>query len=86
MVFEHAKPSEVWTKSQDACYALADCLKAEHEEGADNIMADAKAEHSVYAQLLGAALSEVNWNEVANAILESAILADAVTSDAYERV
>lgn len=57
--------SDVLTRSQSARYALADRLRSETEEGAPDLGA------SVWADLLGAALSEVNWDEIANGMLEA---------------
>ena len=49
-----------WTVEQAARYTLADRLKEEVTEGTP-----VTAEASVYADLLGAALQEVNWHEIA---------------------
>lgn len=54
-----------WSLSETARFRLADRLKEETEEG--NPLADAG---SMWSDLLGAALSEVNWAEIANALLE----------------
>lgn len=51
---------EIWTEEQAARYELADRIKQEVTEGTP-----VTAEASLYADLLGAALSEVNWNEIA---------------------
>ena len=48
----------------DATYALSVALKAEH---IDNIPETLKG---VYADLLGAALSEVNWTEIAQSLID----------------
>jgi|SRR5437660_6702764 len=48
---------------------LAEILKAEHEEGAEAFMAN---QASVYADLMNAALSEVDWYEIAQSLLDEA--------------
>jgi len=53
--------SGLWTEEQAARYLLADQLKAEVTEGTP-----VTGEASLYADLLGAALSAVNWYEIAN--------------------
>ena len=53
-----------WTTEQAATFNLADALRDDLEAGSPT------TEASVYSDLLNAALSEVNWHEVANAFLE----------------
>lgn len=56
-------PHNVFTVSEDARYQLADMLKDEITDLAPSL-------EGVYADLLNAALSEVEWSEIANAWLE----------------
>jgi hypothetical protein len=56
----------VWTQEENARYTLADRLKDEFEEA--NPITGA----SVWADLMNAALSEVNWSEIAESLLEGA--------------
>lgn len=58
----------VATRSENARYALAEWLKSEMEEG--NPLTDAP---SVYSDLLGAALSEVDWYEITDSWLSDDI-------------
>jgi hypothetical protein len=58
--FEDAVPSEVLSREERACYLLANQLKEMLE--ARNPLA---SEASVYADLINAALCEVNWREIA---------------------
>jgi hypothetical protein len=51
--------------------ALADALKDEYEEASQELLERSKATASVWADLLGAALSEVNWREIANSLLDA---------------
>lgn len=52
-----------WNAEQAAHFNLADQLKAEFRDAAP------LAEPTVYSDLLGAALSEVNWSEIAEQLL-----------------
>ncbi len=58
-------PSDILTDEQTARYDLADELKREHEANAPTI-------GYVFADLLNAALSEVNWSEIAESMLADA--------------
>jgi hypothetical protein len=49
------------TRGQAAAWALAETLKDEHYEGMTNAIPDGA---SVFADLLGAALSSVDWHEL----------------------
>ena len=51
----------------DAAYMLAEQLKSEYEERSEEVLKDHSA--TVWADLLGAALSEVDWYEIAEAII-----------------
>jgi len=55
----------IFTRSEIARRNLADRLQSEVTDG--NPLADAA---SMYSDLLGAALSDVNWSEIANSLLE----------------
>jgi hypothetical protein len=69
-VYHHeAEEQQHFTKMEDATCILADKLKDHHEEAKDEILEDITS--SVWADLLGAALSEVNWREIAEHILEN---------------
>lgn len=62
---DHADSAAPWTVSETARFHLADRLKNEITEA--NPLGD---QASTYSDLLGAALCEVNWDEIANAWLE----------------
>ncbi len=55
---------KIWTVEQAAKFALADQLKEWHQENVPEIS-------GCYADLLGAALSEVNWDEIAGNLLDT---------------
>ena len=63
-----------FTREEKAAYALAQQLKDEIEESAPDLGA------SMFADLLGAALSEVNWHEIATSMIED-VLADELASE-----
>lgn len=58
--------SGIWSEANAACYYLADQLRDEVEEESLFL-----AEPSLYTDLFAAALSEVDWNEIAEAFLQS---------------
>ena len=64
--------SNYWLEQAEECatgehpeWALEERLKGEHEEALPEI-------HGFAADLLNAAMSEVNWREIANSLLEQA--------------
>ena len=57
----------IWTVEQAARYSLADRIKEEVSEGTS-----VTEEASLYADLLGAALQKVNWQEIADHWLNDA--------------
>jgi hypothetical protein len=63
--FEEAVADEVFSRKERACYQLANELKEMVEDGSP-LAGDA----SVYTDLLNAAMSEVNWKEIANGLLQ----------------
>lgn len=64
----HQEPStsDYWTQEESAKINLAEELKDAHEEGAEFFAADTA---SVYADLLTSALQDVDWYEIAEALL-----------------
>ena len=58
--------NEVWTREETTRFTLADLMK-EYVEDNSPLEGDA----SMYTDLLKAAMSEVNWEEIAGNILES---------------
>lgn len=59
------------TKRDDAVYLLADRLKNDYEEAKDEILERLEMNSSLWADLLGAALAETNWREIAEHLLEN---------------
>jgi hypothetical protein len=64
-------PTNSMTRMDEAIYILADKLKDYHEEAKDEILERSGMEASVWADLLGAALSAANWREIAEHLLEN---------------
>ena len=71
--YENAFADATFTKSERAALDLDDLLKEEHEEAAQNMLEASGCEASVFSDLLGAALSEVNWHEIAVSLLEDLV-------------
>ena len=65
------------SRKDRAAIALAERLKDEHEDGVPETL-----NGSVYADLMNAALGEVNWREIADALLGNAELPAEDTVDA----
>jgi hypothetical protein len=65
-LWKRARENQVWpgsTRKESAAIQLADTLKSECEENQPEVS-------GMYADLLGAALSEVTWLEIAENMLE----------------
>lgn len=65
-VYRDAEPRSILTRKEVASHKLADMLKEEVCDGNPLVGA------SMYADLLGAALSEVNWDEIAGNWIDEA--------------
>ena len=63
--YDSAEADKTFTRKERAALDLADTLKSEYEE-ANPLGSDA----SVWSDLLSAALSEVNWMEIATNMME----------------
>jgi hypothetical protein len=74
----------VLTREERAKYDLADRLKSEFEEGKEEVLKAAKATASVWGDLLGAALSEVNWDEIAGNYIDDVDKEDESDKDEDE--
>jgi hypothetical protein len=61
---------EIFTRKERAALLLSGKLKTEYEEASEQILEQSGQTASVWADLLGAALSEVNWKEIADSLLE----------------
>ncbi len=63
--FAEAVADQVLSRKERACYQLANELKEMIEDGSP-----LASEASVYSDLLNASISEVNWKEIANGLLQ----------------
>jgi len=61
-VWDAAEADTILSRSQRARYDLQEALKDEHQEAAPEMV-------NVFGDLLGAALSEVDWREIADSML-----------------
>lgn len=73
-----------FTKKDDAIYILADRLKEYHEEQMYSMLEKVGLTSSVWADLLGSALHEVKWQEIAENLLENIYDADPIYIDKEE--
>lgn len=71
--FESASSDQHFTQVERAVLDLAKQLQAEHEE----LLPDAPG---FITDLLNAAMSEVNWHEIAASLVDSAVEATATTN------
>lgn len=62
-IWQKSKKTEIWTRRQTATFELEQTLEAWAEENAPDLGA------SVWADLLGAAMSEIDWREIAENLL-----------------
>ena len=71
-IYEHeAEEQPHFTKMENAVIILADKLRDDHEQAKDELLSDANLSSSLWADLLSAALSETNWKEIAEHLLEN---------------
>ena len=68
--YNRAAGTRLFTKLEQASINLADRLKMSYEADMQDMLEGANQEASVWADLLGAALSEVDWMEIAENLLE----------------
>ena len=64
--WDDAEPTKILTRNEAARYALADRLKDELSDTPEEM-----GEANMHVDLLRAALSEVNWSEIAEAFLSA---------------
>ncbi len=76
-------PNPYLDRSANAQTLLADALKSEHDTDSEHPVFEA-AQGSVYADLLNAALSEVNWHEIADSLLRDLAEQAETETDAYQ--
>lgn len=67
-IYDAAKPSRSFTKLEQATLDLAESYKQHHEESVEHTLNGMQSGFIV--DLLNAAMSEINWHEIAASILE----------------
>ena len=77
--WDDAEDTKIWTRKESACFALAGRMKEEFSEASP--LNDGG---SMYSDMLNAALSEVNWHEIAYVLL--AEIAEEETEEETEEV
>lgn len=60
-VYDEAKATQTFSRADVATIAFADFIRVEHEERQSKLMPDA----GVFTDLLNAAMTEVDWHEIA---------------------
>lgn len=68
--YSKAKGNSNFSKLEVAVSMLADRLKDDHEDGASEAIDSMSCGNGVFGDLLRAALSEVDWHEIATNLLE----------------
>jgi len=68
-----ARADEIFTRQERAALDLAEALKEDYESDKDELLEKSGMQASVWADLLGAALSEVNWYEIATHMIDEAV-------------
>lgn len=69
--WDKAKGEDLKERTLEAERTIELALKDEFEEAEADLLKRAGCEASVWADLLGTALSEVNWREIADSMIET---------------
>ncbi len=68
--WDNAEARPYATREQAATCDLAEMIKDEYEDSMADLLEHKKLQSSVWADLLNASLSEVNWDEIAEHLIE----------------
>jgi hypothetical protein len=68
--YDSATAERSFTKAERATLDIMQKLKSEHEDAEQDVLERAGVQASMWADLLGAALSEVNWYEIAENLID----------------
>lgn len=69
-VYHQSKAEGPFTRTENAAFHLAERIKEEHENAANDMLEAAHYEYGPLTDLLRGALSEVNWREIATSWIE----------------
>lgn len=79
--YDEAEADTTFTREENATGALRERLKDEYETAMADWLEESHKSASVWADLLGAALSEVNWHEIAEHLIDDTDKEEAETDD-----
>jgi hypothetical protein len=68
--YDAAESGDTFTRDEQATLDLSDRLKDEYETSMNDWLEESKRSASMWADLLGAAMSEVNWHEIAEHLID----------------
>ena len=68
--YDGAEADKTFTREEQVTFALAEQIKTEYNDAAQDVLEQGKVQASWISDLLGAALSEVNWHEIAEHLIE----------------
>lgn len=68
-----AQERKGWTLKELVTHRVADQLKEHHEDAMHDFLEEANMSSSLWADLLGSALCEVNWTEIAQHIVDDVL-------------
>jgi hypothetical protein len=68
--YDDAEADGTFTKDEQATLDLSEKIKDEYETAMHDWLEESGKSASVWADLLGAALSEVNWHEIAEHLID----------------
>jgi hypothetical protein len=71
--YPHEYEQTYRTPRRDATYHLAQALKEEYEEGAQEFLSEARTPASPFHDILTWALGQVDWTEIAESIIDETI-------------
>lgn len=80
-VYDDSEADKNFTREERATLTLSDRLKDEYEESMQTWLDESHRAASVWADLLGAALSEVNWHEIAEHLIDDVDKEEAEEED-----
>lgn len=80
--YDNAEASRTLTHAEQAARDLADTLRGHYEDAAQGALERANVSASVWCDLLGAALSAVNWREIATSLLDEIAEDESAASQA----